>query len=128
MLRSVFAIVGGYITFAISVALTTAVVAHFFPAFFADGAPTSQFIAINLGYSGIAAVFAGFISGLAAGREPLKHAVMLAALCTLYFLLFLGAPTPPGEPVFPAWYKIGLLVVVPPGICLGGFLRQQQAC
>lgn len=127
MLRSAFAVIGGYIVFAVGMAVTTAAVGYYFPQLFEQRQPTQNFIAVNLAYAGVMAMLGGYFTGLIAGREPLKHAMVLAAICTLYFLLFLGAPTPPGEMVFPAWYKIGLLVVVPPGMAAGGFIRQGQS-
>lgn len=126
MIRSVFAIIGGYITFAVGMGLTTALVTRMFPALLANGQPTHNLIALNLGYAAVLAALAGFVAGLAAGREPLKHGIILATVFTLYLLLFVGAPTPPGEPAFPAWYKIGLLVVVPPFVALGGLIRHQM--
>lgn len=125
MLRSVFAIIGGYITFAVGMALTTALVTRIFPGLLQNNQPTQDLIVLNLAYAAVLAALAGFVTGLAAGREPLKHGVVLATVFTLYLLLFVGAPTPPGEQVFPAWYKIGLLVVVPPFVALGGFIRQK---
>jgi len=127
VLRSLFAIIGGYITFALGLALANAVVVRLFPSLAAAGPSSSNFIIASLACAAMLAILGGFMTGLIAGREPLMHAVILAVICALYFLLFLGAPTPPGEPVFPVWYKIGLLVVVPPATALGGFLRQRQA-
>ena len=126
MVRSLFAIIGGYITFAVGLALANFLAARIFPSFVAEGPTAPRSIVVSLVCAGLMAVLGGFMAALIAGREPLKHAVILSAVCALYFLLFLGAPTPPGEPTFPVWYKIGLLVVVPPAVSLGGFLRQRQ--
>ncbi|MEO5935873.1 MAG: hypothetical protein ABIP81_01530 [Terriglobales bacterium] len=126
MLRSLFAIIGGYITFALGLALANALVVRLFPALVVAGPSSPKFIVTSLTVALLLAILGGFMAGLIAGREPLKHAVILAVICALYFLLFLGAPTPPGELAFPVWFKIGLLIVVPPATALGGFLRQRQ--
>ncbi len=126
MLRSLFAIIGGYITFALGLALANALVARLFPSLLVAGPSSAQFIVTSLVCAAFLATLGGFMAAFIAGREPLMHAVILAVICALYFLLFLGAPTPPGEPVFPIWYKIGLLIVVPPATAFGGFVRLRQ--
>ncbi|HUQ49969.1 MAG TPA: hypothetical protein VM056_04570 [Terriglobales bacterium] len=126
MLRSLFAIIGGYITFAVGLALANRVVVLVVPSLIAEGPSSSRFIVTSLVCAGMMGTLGGFMAGLIAGREPRMHGVILAVVCALYFLLFLGAPTPPGEAIFPVWYKIGLLVVVPPAVTIGGFLRSYQ--
>lgn len=126
MLRSLFAIIGGYISMSVGIILTTAVVARVLPAIIENGQPSPNYIAANLAYSAFFAVVGGYVAGLIAGREPLKHAIILAVVCALFFLLYIGAPTPKDQPPTPIWYKIGLLVISVPSITLGGFLRQRH--
>ena len=126
MLRSLFAIIGGYIAMSVGIGITTFLVARFFPGIAVSGQPTANYILINLTYSSLFAIFGGFMAALIAGREPLKHAIILAAVCYLFFLMAMGAPAPPDMPPWPFWYKVGLLIILGPSVTLGGFLRQRQ--
>jgi hypothetical protein len=126
MLRSLFAIIGGYIAMAVGIGVTTFVVGRYFPGIAAGGQPTDQYIAINLAYSAVFGIFGGYMAALTAGREPLKHAIILATVCYLFFLMSMAAPTPPDIPPWPFWYRVGLLVILGPSVTLGGFIRQQQ--
>ena len=110
----------------VGIGLTTYAVSRFFPGIAVNGQPTPDYILVNLAYSAVFAVLGGFMAALIAGREPLKHAIILAAVCYLFFLMAMGAPTPPDMPPWPFWYKVGLLVVLGPSVTLGGFLRQRQ--
>jgi hypothetical protein len=126
MLRSLFAILGGYIAMSVGIGLTTFAASRLFPGIAVHGQPTPGYILINLAYSAVFGVFGGYMAALIAGREPLKHAIILAAVCYLFFLMAMGAPTPPDMPPWPFWYKVGLLIVLGPSVTLGGFLRQRH--
>ena len=126
MLRSLFAIIGGYIAMAVGIGATTFLVGKNFSGITLNGQPTEQYIAINLAYSAAFGVFGGYMAALIAGREPLKHAIILATVCYLFFLMSMAAPTPPDMPPLPFWYRVGLLVILGPSVTLGGFLRQRQ--
>ena len=127
MLRSLFAIIGGYIAMAVGIGITTFVVGRYFPGIAVNGEPTPNYILVNLAYSSVFGVFGGYMAALIAQREPLKHAIILATICYLFFLMSMTAPTPPDMPPWPFWYRVGLLIVLGPSVTLGGFLRQRQA-
>ena len=126
MLRSLFAIIGGYIAMAVGIGIATAVVARFVPGIVADGQPTPNYILANLAYSAVFGIFGGYLAALIAGREPLKHGIILAVICYLFFLMAMSAPTPADMPPWPFWYRVGLLIILGPSVTLGGFLRQRQ--
>jgi hypothetical protein len=128
MMRSILAIVGGYISMSVGIILVSLLFGRLFPGFvFANGQASPKYIIVNLAYSAVFAMLGGYISGLIAGKEPVKHALILAALCSLFFLMSLGAPMPKeGGPVEPVWYKISLLVLLTPSVAAGGLLRFRQ--
>jgi hypothetical protein len=126
MIRSLFAVIGGYIAMAVGIGITTFVVSRFFPGITVNGQPTPQYILINLAYSAVFGVLGGYVAAATAGREPLKHAIILAAVCYLFFLMAMSAPSPPDMPPWPFWYRIGLLIILGPSVTFGGFLRQRQ--
>jgi hypothetical protein len=65
------------------------------------------------------AVAAGFVASLIGGRSPLAAAMALGAMC-VGISLFLLANGGDGSP---AWYQVGLSLIVFPSVVTGAFIR-----
>jgi hypothetical protein len=118
MLRSVLAVVGGFVTMAAGVQLM------FLASYISAGAsvePSTLSMAWMLLGGFLAATLGGYVTGFIAGRGPLKHAAALAALCALLSGVCLLLPGPA-----PFWFQLGNCVVGVAGPLLGGWLRELQ--
>jgi hypothetical protein len=128
MLRSVLAILAGYVVMAVIVMAGTAAAAAAFGLPLAPNAgapvptPGAGYLAANLLVSALGAVAGGWVAAHVARRRPLTHAAVLAALLVAAGLATLGRPQP-GQP---AWYPPVLLVLGPAGALLGGLLRSAR--
>lgn len=102
-----------------------------------NGAPTTEpatylairnqagFLAAKLVYNGFGGMVGGYAAGVVAGRRPVLHAGIAAALqCAL--LLF-AASDPTMRLSTPLWAWIGIGLTTPAGLLCGGWLRAQQA-
>lgn len=77
-LRSVLAILGGFVVMVAIVLVTTAIAV---PAMHvAMGHPTRSYLAVNLACSFAAATAGGFLAARIAGRSPFGHGIALALL------------------------------------------------
>lgn len=120
LLRSVAAVAAGFATLAIGVMVVTRV------AVAALGVepgqpPERSFLALNVAYSAVLSVLAGWLTAKAAPRAPRVHAAALAGV--LLFLsgaALLGAR---GQPVAeqPSWYPYLKLLLGPAGAIAGGW-------
>ena len=128
MIRSILSVVVGYLTMAILVGVTTAVVAKLMLPAAAAGQlpqPTMPYMVINLVYSALFAAAGGFVCSLIAIRSPLAHALVLAALVALLGLVFFFQNY--SASAQPRWYSLSILVLCPLGVMAGGYLRSLQA-
>jgi hypothetical protein len=74
----------------------------------------------NLLISVLAAVLGGYGAAFMAGRSPLLHAGILTAILFALSLVSVIQGPQPGQP---AWYPSALMVIMPIGVMLGGYLR-----
>jgi hypothetical protein len=84
--------------------------------------PTGPYLVVNITYSLGAAMLAGWLAGRLAGSRPLLHA---AGVALLMLVLSIGDGSAPGASV-PAWYGPALMVLMPAGALLGGWLRARS--
>lgn len=119
MLRSVFAVVSGYLAMAVIVRLATFVLYGLRPAWFA-GKPQAVFLVLSIGYTAVAAFAAGWLTARLAMQKHFLHAVVLAVLT---FALEIVATVLAGEGQ-PRWYQALLIILTPAAVIAGGRLRQ----
>lgn len=117
MIRSISAVIAGYLVIAIAIVGLFAV--WFGPV---SGVPTKGFLIYSLVYGFFAAITGGYVTALVAGRAELKHAVGLAVLVAIAAVI--SAVMYAGRE--PLWYQFANLVVVTDGVLLGGFVRHRQ--
>ncbi|MDQ6893021.1 MAG: hypothetical protein M3167_10120 [Acidobacteriota bacterium] len=119
MTRSILAVVAGFAAMSLLVVIATAVAIRLNPG--GRGpvhAPTPTYLVVNLCYSALAAVLGGFLAALLAGRAPLVHAGVLAAVVVAMSLVSMKRYA--GQQ--PMWYQITLLVLMPTFVLCGGLL------
>jgi hypothetical protein len=130
MLRSILAVIAGFLVTAIIVMATTALAAMAFglPMLSTSeataGAPTvtpsTGYLITNLVCSALAAIVGGWTAATIGRRHPMGHAGGLAVLLAVGGAVGVAWPQP-GQPT---WYPTSLLVIGPLGALFGGFLRQ----
>jgi hypothetical protein len=125
MIRSLLSVIAGFVGMAILVMIATGLAVKFM--LHASDMqsvmklkPTPAYLAVNLAYSAIFAVFGGLITANIAGRAPVVHALALAGLMLVMSVVsfFQSAQTRQ-----PKWYGLTLMVLVPAGAVLGGYLQ-----
>ena len=117
IVKSILAILAGYVAMAIAVVALTAVVTRIMPQ--SEGSPGAAYMGINLCYSFAAAVLGGFTAAWIAGRAPIQHGYVLAALV---FLLSIFSAIQMGNKQ-PRGYQIALALLAPAGVMLGAYLK-----
>jgi len=123
ILRAFIALFAGFLTMAVLVGVATALLMKFIPAWVGEkGSPRAGYIALNLGYSFIAAIAGGYVTAWMAQSNPLIHVLALALIVLL--LSALSALQQRG--MQPIWYQLTLLALTPIGVFLGGLLRLKQ--
>ena len=125
MMRSLLSILAGYAVMVVLVIPATVIaVKVMLPATAMQSAmklkPTTAYLAVNLIYSGLFAVVGGLVTGGLARRAPLAHAGALAVLMLLMGLVSFFQSKGTQQP---AWYGVALMVLMPLGALLGGFLQ-----
>jgi NADH:ubiquinone oxidoreductase subunit 6 (subunit J) len=84
-----------------------------------EARPRAGYVAVNLGYSFLAASAGGYVTGWAAVANPLIHVLALALVVLL--LAALSAMQSRGKQ--PIWYALALVVISPIGVLAGGLVR-----
>ena len=120
ILRAFLALLAGFATMALLVALINAIFANRFPAWVGSPSrPGVGYVAVNLVYSFLAASAGGYVTARIASQNPLRTALTLAiAVLALGALSALQAR---GKQ--PAWYQLALLILSTLGVMAGGLLR-----
>ncbi|MGH7540490.1 MAG: hypothetical protein ACRELC_05785, partial [Gemmatimonadota bacterium] len=90
-------------------------------------APDSTFLALNLSYSAVLAVAAGWVTAKAAPRAALLHAAALAGVLLLLSGAALLGLQGRSLPEQPAWYPTVKLVLGPLGAIAGGLLYAHRS-
>ena len=120
MLRGVAAVIVGYLAMAICVAAVTGVTGWLFPAW--SSPQNSVYVIFNLAYSFVFALAGGYVAGVVARRQQVRHTVALAILVLILAVISVWLQS--GRE--PLWYQIGLIVLMPPGIVWGGYLQARR--
>jgi hypothetical protein len=113
ILRSILAIVAGFVTMVIVVMVFTIVSVK--ALHLQSGHPTPLYLTLNVAYSVFAAMAGGYVSARIAMHHPLHHAYFLAGLIELLSLVsyfhYHGSQ--------PLWYQL-MLCIVPPLFVIAG--------
>jgi hypothetical protein len=124
VLRSVLAVLGGYLTMATVVMLGTGAIKMLSPSWVAaEGAPTAPYLVINVAYSFIAALTGGYVAAWIASRLFLLHAIALGAFVLVMTIISAVLY----ENRQPRWYQVLLGVLMPLAVVLGGWVRARKS-
>ena len=126
ILRSVAAVILGFVALTLGSVLTGRLLLSLFGVEPGVADPGGSFIATSLGVRLAVTVLAGFLTALAAPRAPRLHAGVLAAILVFFSLASIAGRREAGDPYGPAWYPIAMLVIGPVGVLLGGALRARR--
>lgn len=120
ILHAFLALLAGFLSMAIVVAVITAVLMKLVPAWVgATGHPRPAYVTVNLIFSFAAAVLGGYVTAWMAQSNPLIHTLALALIVLL--LAALSAMQQRG--LQPIWYQLLLVAITPAGVFAGGMLR-----
>ena len=126
MLRSVLAVVAGYLVSTLLVLVGFAVLGRIAPAALsAAGLAATPRPGVVLGIllmDVVVAIVAGYVTALVARRAVIGHAFVLGAL-----MLVLGVVTSWVSPERePTWYALWMPILVLPAAVVGGMIRSRQ--
>ena len=121
MLRSIGAIVAGFLVIGALSAGSDAVMRGMFPAT-GEGANDLSPLVIRSALVALFAIFGCYLTALLAPNHPMRHALILGALG----LAFNIATSLPMWGTVPSWFIIVNLLLVMPYAWIGGWLRERQ--
>ncbi|MBZ5600243.1 MAG: hypothetical protein LAN83_18205 [Acidobacteriia bacterium] len=117
MLRSVIAVIAGYLVFAASAAALFKISGR------DPHAPASlTFMGLSVLYGMFFAAVSGYIAARLAGRWEFEHSLAVAAVIAAG-----GAASLLASPGQALWTHLGALLIMAPMAMAGGYLRQRQA-
>jgi hypothetical protein len=124
MLRSIGAVLAGYVSVGILVVLTDKIVGGMNPGDWNPGQPVpSYYFVVSIFTAPIYSVFGGYLCAWLA--KP--HVISKCVLGLIIFGEIMGvASTVMTWKVAPHWYSFALLVLFPPCVWLGGLLRTRK--
>jgi hypothetical protein len=114
LLRSIVAVVLGYVVFAASAFAVFRLSGHA-----PHAAAAIPFMALTIVCGVGFAIAGGYVAGLVAGRRPVAHAVAMAALLAVGATVSLVSTLGHGA----TWSQVAALLLMAPGAILGGRLR-----
>ena len=117
MLRSIGAVLAGYLVFAISAALLFKLTARA-----PHAAAPLGFIVLSTLYGIAFAILAGYVAASLAGREPLGHAIAVAGIIGLGALISMVLSAAGAT----LWSQLAALVLMAPSAALGGLIRRRR--
>lgn len=126
LLRSVGAVVAGYVVLTILVTIMWLILGKISPDRFGTahaGPPLITFVVDGLIAVG-AGFAAGYLTALIAGRAELAHALALGGLMLLLSIVTLLYP--PSDISLPGWHIVLLVVIMLITVCLGARLRRSH--
>jgi hypothetical protein len=123
VIRSIAAVLAGYVAMFAGVTLATILAAWIMLGGFEPVLPTPAYLAVNLAYSLFFAALGGYVTARIASISPMGHVWVLTAIVAVLAVLVLLVSSGPGQDRQPAWYPYAILVVGIVGIPLGGKLR-----
>jgi hypothetical protein len=118
LLRSIVAVLLGYIVFALSA----------FAVFRLSGqaaheVASAPFMLVSIASGGVFALAGGYVAGWIAGRRPLAHGLAMAALLAIGAGASFASTLGHGA----VWSQIAALTLMTPSAVLGGWLRALRA-
>lgn len=120
MWRSLLAVFGGWIVIQILVVVTDEAVVRIFFGQRAAGLPVPDWMAgARLAWSALYTMLGGWLTVVIAPERPWRHALYLIVLGETMGLVY--AVSSLGE--LPMWYIAALLVLFPPAVLAGAWLR-----
>jgi len=124
MVRSVLAIVAGFLFIGLLAFATDGVAHTLRPDIFGPNSSTSNvpYLVIAIIYVGVYATVGCWLAAVIAGRWPMRHALILGVLGLVFNLV----AVPGMWRLFPHWYTVVSLILVMPFAWLGGRLREWQ--
>jgi hypothetical protein len=119
-LHAFLALVSGFATMAVLVAVITVLLQRLTPGWVGEKEkPKPGYIFVNLGYSFLAAAAGGYVTAWIGALNPLVHVLALAI--TVLLLAALSALQQRGKQ--PVWYLLTLVTLTPLGVLAGGMVR-----
>jgi asparagine N-glycosylation enzyme membrane subunit Stt3 len=118
VLRSIGAVVGGYLVMMVVVILTTFLGMKLFRLKPGQGQPAAPYLGFNLASGLVAAVLGGWTAAWVAPAAPMAHVGVLAVLVAALGLLMARKPQP-GQP---RWYPVTIAAIGTVGVLAGGLL------
>ncbi|MEW6129371.1 MAG: hypothetical protein AB1757_20190 [Acidobacteriota bacterium] len=124
MIRSILAVIAGSVTWMITALGTDQLILNFFPHWFTAEGKTDKIgvLLLMMLYSLSFSVLGGFVTGILAKRDELKHAFFLGLL---QFAMGLMATIQFWD-MAPIWYHIIFMGLLIPANMFGGWLRAKQ--
>jgi hypothetical protein len=120
ILHAFLALLAGFLSMAIVVAVITALLMKLAPAWVGTkGHPRPGYVVVNLIFSFAAAMLGGYVTAWMAQSNPLIQTLALALIVLL--LAALSAMQQRG--LQPIWYQLLLVAITPAGVFVGGMLR-----
>ena len=120
ILHAFLSLVAGFAVMAMLVIVLTALLKRMVPSWTStEGKPAPGYIAVNLGYSFLAAAAGGYVTAFVATGNPLYHVLALAMV--VLALAALSALQERGKQ--PIWYQLTLVAITPIGVLAGGLAR-----
>ncbi len=117
MIRSIFAVIGGFLVMMVAV---MALFAVWFRGPTTE--PTRGFMLLSLVYGFLCAIGGGYVTGLMAKSSQMNHALALAGLTAV--MAIISIITSNGQE--PRWLQVTNLLTGVVGVCLGGSIRARQ--
>jgi hypothetical protein len=117
MLRSIGAVVAGYLVMAVAI-MVMFIIAFPDPTV----TPGMGFMIFSLAYGFLFGILGGWVCGLIARKAELKHAAVIAAigiLISILSMIFAAEQSP-------VWFQVANMVVLTIAVTAGGWLRARQ--
>jgi hypothetical protein len=122
ILRTFIALLAGFATMAVLVALITALLTWLVPEWVrVEAKPRPGYVFANVGSSFLAAAAGGYMTAWAAAANPLYMVLVLAII--VLAIAALSAMQSRGKQ--PAWYLLAMVAIAPLGVMAGGLVRMR---
>lgn len=118
--RAFLALLAGFVTMGLLVALITAVINRLAPDWVGvESKPRHGYAFVNLGYSFLCAAAGGYVTAWLATGNPLVLVLVLG----IVVLVMAALSAMQSRGAQPVWYALTLLVLMPLGVMAGGMIR-----